>query len=130
MLVWRFTTHHSPLIPHMQYFFSKEAMRCPDKVTALHPLTHRIASVHAPRCVFSFTSLRPKSVSFVLLSNLKSHCSSLTTHYSAPHNNVPSAACPAASTLICVVRALLYNVMCASPFSSSRRLGFQYSVRR
>ena len=100
-------------------------MRCPDKVTALHPLTHRVDFAHAPRCVFSFTSLRPKYVSFVLLSNLKSHRSSLTTHYSNPHNNVPSAACPAASTLICVVRALLYNVTVALPSLSSIMLGFQ-----
>ena len=52
-------------------------------------------------------------------------CSSLITHYSAPHNNVPSAACPAASTLICVVRELLYNVIVALPSLSSIRLGFQ-----
>ena len=68
----------------------------------------------------------------ILLSNLKSHRSSfiihhspLTTHYSTPHNNVPSAACPAASTLICVVRALLYKVTVAFPSLSSIRLGFQ-----
>ena len=59
MLVWRFTTHHSPLIPHMQYFLSKEAMRCPDKVTALHLLTHRIVFANAPHCVFSLTAHLP-----------------------------------------------------------------------
>ena len=109
----------------MQYICSKKPMRWPDKVTALHPLTHRIVFANAPRCVFSFTPLRPKYVSFVLLSNLKSHRSLLTTHHSAPHNNVPSAACPAASTLICVVRELLYNVIVAFPSLSSIRLGFQ-----
>ena len=98
----------------MQYICSEKPMRCLDKVTALHPLTHRIVFAHAPHCVFSFTA----------------HCSLLITHYSDPHNNVPSAACPAASTLICVVRALLYNVMVAFPSLSSIRLGFQYSVRR
>ena len=30
-------------------------MRCPDKVTALHPLTHRIAFANAPHCVFLLT---------------------------------------------------------------------------
>ena len=59
MLVWRFTTHHSPLIPHMQYFLSKEAMRCHDKVTALHLLTHRIVFANAPHCVFSLTAHLP-----------------------------------------------------------------------
>ena len=58
-------------------------------------------------------------------SSLTAHNSLLTTHYSNPHNNVPSAACPAASTLICVVRALLYKVMVALPSLSSIRLGFQ-----
>ena len=122
MLVWRFTTHHSPLIPHMQYFLSKEAMRCPDKVTALHLLTHRVDFAHAPRCVFSFTSLRPKYVSFVLLSNLKSHRSSLTTHCSPPHNKVPSAACPAASTTVLNASYALrqaagfWNFLCSEPF--------------
>ena len=36
------TAHCSFIIPHMQYFFSKDAMRCHDKVTALHLLTHRL----------------------------------------------------------------------------------------
>ena len=31
-------------------------MRCPDKVTALHPLTHRIVFVTAPHCVFLLTT--------------------------------------------------------------------------
>ena len=102
----------------MQYICSEKPMRCLDKVTALHPFTHRLVFANAPRYVFfQHTAHR---------SPLIAHNSLL----SPPHNNVPSAACPAASTLICVVRALLYNVMCASPFSSSRRLGFQYSVRR
>ena len=178
MLVWRFTTHHSPLIPHMQYFLSKEAMRWPDKVTALHSLTHRIVFANAPHCVFSFIthrslltahrssltthysplitspksqcgawiksphcirsrtalSLSPHRIVFAhaphCVFSFTAHCSSLTTHHSNPHNNVPSAACPAASTLICVVRALLYKVMVAFPSLSSIRLGFQYSVRR
>ena len=90
-----------------QYFFSKKPMRCVGKVTALHSFTQRIVFANAPRCVFS-----------------------LTVHRSLPHNNVPSAACPAASTLICVVRALLYNVIVAFPSLSSIRFGFQYSVRR
>ena len=30
-------------------------MRCPDKVTALHPLTHCIVFANAPHCVFSLT---------------------------------------------------------------------------
>mgnify|MGYP003494064757 CR=1 FL=1 len=34
-------------------------MRWPDKVTALHLLTHRIVFVNAPYCVFSFTSHLP-----------------------------------------------------------------------
>ena len=93
----------------MQYICSEKPMRWPDKVTALHPLTHRIAFFRSP---------------------LTAHCSLLTTHYSDPHNNVPSAACPAASTLICVVRALLYKVIVVLPSLSSIRLGFQYSVRR
>ena len=114
----------------MQYICSEKPMRCLDKVTALNPLTHRIDFAHAPHCVFSLIAFRPKYVSYVLLSNLKSHNSLLTTHHSNPHNNVPSAACPAASTLICVVRELLYNVMVALPSLSNIRLGFQYSVRR
>ena len=40
----------------MQYICSEKPMRCLDKVTALHPLTHRIVFAHAPHCVFSFTS--------------------------------------------------------------------------
>ena len=36
----------------MQYICSEKPMRCPDKVTALHSLTHRIVFVNAPRCVF------------------------------------------------------------------------------
>ena len=43
----------------MQYFFSKDAMRCPDKVTALHLLTHRIVFANAPHCVFSLTAHLP-----------------------------------------------------------------------
>ena len=35
----------------MQYICSKKPMRCPDKVTALHPLTHRIVFVNAPQCL-------------------------------------------------------------------------------
>ena len=31
-------------------------MRWPDKVTALHSLTHRIDFANAPHCVFSFTA--------------------------------------------------------------------------
>ena len=93
----------------MQYICSEKPMRWPDKVTALHSLTHRIVFANAPHCVFSFTA----------------HRSSLTTHHSNPHNNVPSAACPAASTLICVVRALLYKITVALPSLSSIRLGFQ-----
>ena len=31
-------------------------MRCPDKVTALHSLTQRVAFVHAMHCVFSLTT--------------------------------------------------------------------------
>lgn len=45
-------THNSKLTAH---YFSKKPMRCPDKVTALYPLTHRIASAHAPHCVFEGT---------------------------------------------------------------------------
>jgi hypothetical protein len=45
----------------MQYFLSKEAMRCPDKVTALHLLTHRIAffslTAHLPVMLNSFQHL-------------------------------------------------------------------------
>jgi hypothetical protein len=39
----------------MQYICSEKPMRCPDKVTALHPLTHRIDFAHAPHCVFEGT---------------------------------------------------------------------------
>ena len=35
----------------MQYICSEKPMRCLDKVTALHPLTHRIVFAIAPRCV-------------------------------------------------------------------------------
>ena len=51
----------------MQYICSEKAMRCPDKVTALHPFTHRIVFAHAPHCVFSFTA----------------HCSLLIAHNSS-----------------------------------------------
>ena len=67
---------------------------------------------------------------FAHRSSLIARNSLLTTHCSIPHKSVPSAACPWASTLICVVRALLYNVTVALPSLSSIRLGFQYSVRR
>ena len=50
----------------MQYICSEKPMRCLDKVTALHPFTHRIVFAHAPHCVFSFTA----------------HCSPLTAHRS------------------------------------------------
>ena len=40
----------------MQYICSEKPMRWPDKVTALHPLTHRIVFANAPHCVFSLTS--------------------------------------------------------------------------
>ena len=43
----------------MQYICSEKPMRCPDKVTALHPLTHRIVFANAPHCVFSFTAHLP-----------------------------------------------------------------------
>ena len=33
-------------------------MRCPDKVTALHPLTQRIVFANATYCVFSLTTHR------------------------------------------------------------------------
>ena len=42
----------------MQYICSEKPMRCLDKVTALHSLTHRIDFANAPRCVFSFTAHR------------------------------------------------------------------------
>ena len=72
------------------------------------------------------SNLKSHRSSFIIHhSSLISHCSSLTTHYSNPHNNVPSAACPAASTQICVVRALLYNVIVALPSWSNITLGFQ-----
>ena len=100
----------------MQYICSEKPMRCLDKVTALHSLTHRVDFANAPHCVFSFTAH---------CSMLIAHCSLLIAHYSIPHKSVPSAACPAASTLICVVRALLYNVTVALPSLSSIRLGFQ-----
>ena len=61
----------------MQYICSEKPMRCLDKVTALHPLTHRIVFVIATYCVFSLIAFRPKYVSYVLLSNLKSHNSLL-----------------------------------------------------
>ena len=108
---------------HMQYICSEKPMRCLDKVTALHPLTHRIVFVTAPRCVFLLTT--HCSLLTAHRSSLIAHRSSLTTHHSDPHNSVPSAACPAASTLICVVRELLYNVTVALPSLSSIRLGFQ-----
>gem|GEM_PF-3049832 len=47
-------------------------MRCPDKVTALHPLTQRIVFANATYCVFSLTV----------------HCSLLTAHnssFKSPH---------------------------------------------
>ena len=42
----------------MQYICSEKPMRCPDKVTALHSLTHRVDFANAPHCVFSFTAHR------------------------------------------------------------------------
>jgi hypothetical protein len=42
----------------MQYICSEKPMRCLDKVTALHPLTHRIVFVTAPHCLCSRTALR------------------------------------------------------------------------
>ncbi|MBR5883725.1 MAG: hypothetical protein IKZ17_00690, partial [Bacteroidaceae bacterium] len=42
----------------MQYICSEKPMRCLDKVTALHPFTHRVDFANAPHCVFSFTAHR------------------------------------------------------------------------
>ena len=41
----------------MQYICSEKPMRWPDKVTALHPLTHRIVFVTAPHCLCHRTAL-------------------------------------------------------------------------
>ncbi|MBQ2457617.1 MAG: hypothetical protein II275_05620, partial [Bacteroidaceae bacterium] len=35
----------------MQYICSEKPMRWPDKVIALHSLTHRIVFVNAPQCL-------------------------------------------------------------------------------
>ena len=41
----------------MQYICSEKPMRWPDKVTALHPFTHRIVFVTAPHCLCHRTAL-------------------------------------------------------------------------
>ena len=63
----------------MQYICSEKPMRCLDKVTALHPLTHRIVFVTAPHCLCSRTALR----FFVHRSLLTAHCSPLIAHNSS-----------------------------------------------
>ena len=43
----------------MQYICSEKPIRCPDKVTALYLLTHRVDFANAPHCVFSLTAHLP-----------------------------------------------------------------------
>ena len=70
----------------MQYICSEKPMRWPNKVTALHPLTHCIVFAHAPRCVFLLTT----------------HCSLLTAHLSSlPIEGANLAVEEALNVLLC-----------------------------
>ena len=110
------TTHHI-----FDTSIQKNAMRCNGLCNALTLLTHRIVFANAPHCVFYFSMRYGQDD--ICGSQLITHNSLLIAQ--SPHNNVPSAACPAASTLICVVRALLYKVIVAFPSWSNITLGFQ-----